>query len=253
MTQKQKSYEIEPAPPTTALAIPTAATRELTPAIWRMIGDMAPVMYQSHMFGVTSQAQAAAIMLKGYECGLSMTASFDFVKVILGKPELIPRGALALIHGSALIKRIEIKRLVDGKGAFAGYSCTMERVNGFEYTSQWTMEDAKRAGLIKDGSGWMNYPENMCLWRSVGFAADVVAPDVTAGMTTLMKAPEMYGVALTEGGDVIDATPVPTPSVTPLNQLLTEYPADAIMAANDGKIPMNDDEVALVRAKLQSA
>ena len=47
----------------------------------------------------------------------------------------------------------------------------------------------------------------MCLWRTVGFAADVVFPDVTAGMTTLMKAPEMYGVALTEGGDVIDATP----------------------------------------------
>ena len=33
--------------------IPTAATRELTPAIWRMIGEMAPVMYKAQLFGVT--------------------------------------------------------------------------------------------------------------------------------------------------------------------------------------------------------
>lgn len=247
MAPKQKL----PDEPTTALAtIPTAATRELTPAIWKMIGEMAPVMYASHMFGVTSQAQAAAIMLKGFECGLSMTASFDFVKIILGKPELIPRGALALIHGSALIKRIEIKRLTDNKGAFVGYSCTMERANGFEYTSQWTMDDAKRAGLIKDGSAWANYPENMCLWRAVGFAADVVAPDVTAGMTTLMKAPEMYGVALTEGGDVVDVTPVSVPSVDPLQELITQYGAEKILSVCGG-IPATPDEVEAARVKLE--
>lgn len=250
MAKPKEITTIDPAP-TTALVIQTAATRELTPAIWRMIGEMAPVLAKSRMLGVLRTEEAAAIMLKGYEMGLSMTASFDFVKVILGKPELIPRGALALLHGNPLMKSIEIKRL-EKDNKFYGYECTMTRVNDFTFTSRWTLDDAKRADLIKPDSGWVKYPENMCMWRAIGFAADVVAPDVTAGMTTLMKAPEMYGVALTEGGDVIEAQAVTVPSVSPLNELLEQFPADAIMAANNGNIPQTADEIAAVRAKLES-
>lgn len=230
--------------------VPTAATRELTPGIWAMIEKMSPVMHQAHLFGVTSPAQAAAIMLKGYELGLSMTASFELVQVIQGKPALSPRGAMAILLSSPLVEEIKIERL-DEKGTFTGYRCHMTRKNGFSFVGRFTMEDAKRAGLVKPDSGWMKYPENMCLWRAVGFAADVVFPDVTAGMTTLMKAPEMYGVALTEGGDIVDVQAHDVPSVDPLQQLVTQYGADAIMAANDGKIPTNG-EVERVRAKLEA-
>jgi hypothetical protein len=251
MTPKNKSSELATVDPVTALAIPTAATRELTPAIWKMIETMAPVMYQAHLFGVTSVAQAAAIMLKGYELGLSMTASFELVQVIQGKPALSPRGAMALLLSSPYIKGVEIKRLTDPKGAFVGYECTMTRANDFSFTGKFTLVDAQRAGLVKPDSGWDKYPENMCLWRAVGFAADVVAPDVTAGMTTLMKAPEMYGVALTEGGDVIDAPATSVvPSVDPLQELVTKYGAQAVMDANNGAIPTGE-QVAAVRAKLE--
>ncbi len=229
--------------------IPTAATRDLTPGVWRMIGEMAPVMYKSRLFGVLSPDQAAAIMLKGYELGLSVTASFEFVQVIQGKPSLSPRGAMAILLSSNLIGKIEIKRL-ENKDVFIGYECRMERNNGFAFTARFTMQDAMNAGLIKPDSGWAKYPENMCMWRAVGFAADVVAPDVTAGMTTMMKMPEAYGVALSESGDVIDTTPVSVSNVSPLNELLGQFPAEAIMAANDGKIPMTDEEIEAVRAKL---
>jgi hypothetical protein len=209
----------------------TAATRELTPSIWRMIETMAPVMYKAHLFGVQSPEQAAAIMLKGYELGLSMTASFELVQVIQGKPALSPRGAMALMLNNPCIEAITIERLTDKKGDFVGYTCTMSRNTGFTYTGKFTMEDAQRAQLVKPDSGWAKYPENMCLWRAVGFAADVVAPDVTAGMTTLMKAPEMYGVALTEGGDVVEvqAQPVNVPSIDPLQALIDQYGVQKIM------------------------
>ena len=231
--------------------VPTAATRELTPGIWAMIERMAPVMYKAHLFGVQSPEQAAAVMLKGYELGLSITASFEFVQVIDGKPALSPRGAMALLLSNPSVGKIDIKRLTDSKG-FTGYECTMTRANnGHTHTSKFSLEDAQRAGLMKPNSGWAKYPENMCLWRAIGFAADVVFPDVTAGMTTLMKAPEMYGVALTEGGDVVDVTPV-TVNTDPLQELVNEYGAEAVMSANDGKIPTNG-EVAEVRAKLEAA
>lgn len=236
----------DPAP----LAIQTAATRELTPAIWRMIGEMAPVMYKAHLFGVTSESQAAAIMLKGFELGLSTTASFEFIQVIQGKPALSPRGAMALLLSNPLVKGITIER-IDNKGVFIGYECRMERVNGFMFVGRFTMEDAMRAGLVKPDSGWAKYPENMCLWRAVGFAADVVFPDVSAGMTTLMKAPEMYGVALTEGGDVIqvEAQPV-TVNVDPLQALIDDFGAERIMA--ECGMPTTPEEIKAARVKLEA-
>jgi len=249
----------QPAQPITALAIQTAATRELTPGVWRMIGEMAPVMYKAHLFGVTSPDQAAAIMLKGYELGLSTTASFEFVQVIQGKPALSPRGAMALLLSNPLVKDIQIVKLTDNKtpdkskNKFVGYLCIMTRVSGFSYTSQFTLEDATRAGLDRPDSGWAKYPENMCLWRAVGFAADVVFPDITAGMTTLMKAPEMYGVALSEAGDVIDATPVAVPGKTQLEELINKYGAETILEKNGGLIPITTEEIETMKAKLESA
>jgi len=233
--------------PTTAI-IPTAATRELTPGIWSMIERMAPVMHKAHLFGVTSPEQAAAVMLKGYELGLSITASFELIQVIDGKPALSPRGAMAILLSSPLVAKIDITRLTDAKG-FTGYQCTMTRSNnGHTHTSKFTLEDAARAGLLKPNSGWVKYPENMCLWRAIGFAADVVFPDVTAGMTTLMKAPEMYGVALTEGEDVVD---VVATNIDPLQELVTQYGAGAVMAANNNAIPTNG-QVEEVRRKLEN-
>jgi hypothetical protein len=244
MTTKTKTTAIEKQK---TEIIPTAATRELTPGVWAMIEKMAPVMHKAHLFGVTSPDQAAAIMLKGYELGLSITASFELVQVIQGKPALSPRGAMAILLSHPAVQEIKIERITDEKKNFFGYQCHMTRKNGFSFVGAFTLEDARRAGLLKPDSGWVKYPENMCMWRAVGFAADVVFPDVTAGMTSLMKAPEMYGVALTQGGDVIDV-----PSVDPLQELVNDFGAERVMEANDGKIPTND-QVEEVRRKLQEA
>jgi hypothetical protein len=134
----------------------------------------------------------------------------------------------------------------------------MERTNQFAFTSRWTMEDAKRAGLVKADSGWVSYPENMCMWRAIGFCADVVAPDVTAGLTAFMKMPEKFGAAIDDSGDlVIDGnfkeTPVSAPAAAPLmslEQILNLVGPDAVLAANDGKFPETDEEVNTLVMKL---
>jgi hypothetical protein len=242
-------------------------SREVTPAIWEMVRSMAPVLHQARLFGVSSPEQAAAIMLKGYELGIGITASFELVQVVQGKPSLSPRGALALLHSAPEIKEIKIDRLVEGI-KFVGYKCYMKRSNGFEYTAQWTMEDAKRAGLVKPESGWANYPENMCMWRAIGFCADVVAPDITAGLTASMKMPEAFGGTIDNGGNlVIDGnardlvspeTVMPAAAVSPgpimtLDQLLSLFGPEAVLKANDGKFPSSDDEVNTLGLKLALA
>lgn len=231
--------------------------RFVMPSTLDMFDRLAPVLARSRLLGVMRAEEAYAIMLKGYEIGLSITASFEFVQVIQGKPSLSPRGAMALLLNNNAMEKPIINRLADAKGTFLGYECTMtRRDNGFTYTAKFTMEMAMKAGLVKADSGWAKYEENMCLWRAVGFAADVVAPDITAGMTTLMKMPEHYGVNLTEAGDVVDVTPIQSQPVTvsrSMNDLLSKWTPEQILTANDGKIPAISEEVEAVWQKLEAA
>lgn len=252
---------------TTALAV---TKPQITQDVWGMIQAIAPVMKDSRLFGVATTEQAAAVMLKGHELGLSLTASFEFIHVIESKPTLAPRGALALILQSPLCDGVEIKDEVDSKGDPVACTVIMKRKNGMTYTARFSMEDAKRADLIKDKSGWVKYPSLMMKWRAIGFAADVVFPDLLNGL----KRADELGADLTSGGDVIDGSwtnvgsqpsqvQPPTvvnnvtvsqsqPAYDPnrLNRLLVDYGAAAIMEANNGLIPGTNNELDAIELAL---
>ncbi len=243
---------------------------QLTPSVWQMITDIAPAMHQSRLFGITSPDQAKAIMLKGFELGLSLTASFEFIQVVQGKPAISPRGALAMIQNSPLCDGIKIEDLVGADGKPSACRVWMKRVNGFEYTVTWTMDDAQKAGVVKPDSGWSSYPANMLRWRAVGFCADVVFPDVIGGM----KRADEYGADLTPDGDVIEgswrAVAEPAQSTSPcsptepvvteapvniaitLDELVAKYGAEAVMLAAGGTIPGSDEDVAVAARVLEA-
>jgi hypothetical protein len=218
-----------------------------------MIEAISPAMHASRLFGVASKDQPAAIMLKGYVLGLSVTAAFEFIQVVQGKPTLSPRGALALLHQSGQLAGMKITE-EDGK-------CTvwMKRTSGFEYETTFTLEDAKKAGLVKDGGAWIMYQANMLRWRAVGFCADVVFPDVLGGM----KRADEFGAMVNESGDVVEGqwtvqeTPstvveqqIVVPAVT-LQELVEKYGAEAVMVACEGKIPATNEEVFTAAEKLE--
>jgi len=232
----------------------------LTPDTWKMIQSVAPAMHQARLFGVASAEQAMAVMLKGYELGLGLAASFEFIQVVEGKPTISPRGALALIMQSSLCAGVKIDDIQDEKGNPTACTVWMKRANGFEYTATWTMEDARRTGNVKAKGAWESYPANMLRWRAVGFCADVVFPDVIGGL----KRADEFGADLTPDGDVIDTTwRTVTPSaetstpaaqitsaVLTLPDLVARYSAEGIMAANGGRIPATQDEIDAVATAL---
>ena len=245
----------------------------ITNETWQTIQSIAPVAQASRMFGVTEQ-QAAIVMLKGHELGLGLASAFEFIHVIDDKPSLSPKGALALIHNSGELENLEIADMEDPKTK-APSKCrvTMKRKNGFEYTVEFSMDDAQRAGVVKSGSGWEKYPANMLRWRAVGYCADVVFPDVTGGMYQ----PEELGAVVDQEGDPIISTPaniidgvardVPAKAVTQVDQpksakkeavvtletiIGAGFTPDKIMAANDGRIPANQKEYNEVWEKLNS-
>lgn len=238
---------------TTALA-----KRQLTPDIWQMIQSIAPTMKDARLFGVATPEQAAAIMLKGHELGLSFTASFEFIHVIEGRPSLSPRGALALILQSPECAGVEIEDISEG-GKPSACKVTMKRKNGLIYTATFSMEDATRAGLVKKDSGWDKYPALMMKWRAIGFAADVVFPDVIGGM----KRADELGADLTPTGEVIEGSWTPasaivsgpqqtaTPTQITIADLTSQYSPAQIMEANEGRIPATKEELELVAERLR--
>ena len=236
--------------------------QQLTPDMWRMIAEIAPTMAQSRLFGVATPEQAASIMLKGYELGLSLTASFEFIHIIDGKPGLSPRGALALIQQDTNFGGLEVKDITDTNGQPYACRVTMTRKNGFSYTVEFNMEDAKRADLVKKSGGWEKYPANMLRWRAIGYAADVVFPDVLGGM----KRVDELGGAITSKGDfnaleepvsdfVIenDKTYVEPQNNAPqtivpaygfgIARLLEAASQVDILEANNGQLPITDEQV----------
>lgn len=241
----------------TALTTTTPTRKELTPSTWQMIQAIAPSMYSSRLFGVANEAQAAAIMLKGYELGLSLTAAFEFVHIIQGKPSISPRGMLALIYQSGQLESMKIED--DGKKC----EVHMKRTNGIEHMAVFSMDDAKAADLIKPDGGWAKYPKQMRQWRAIGFCADVVFPDILS-----VKRSDEYGADLTPQGDVIEGswsvTPPPaTPPVTKvprpvqpadmLNDLVQQFGAQRVMEAAGGKIPSTLEEIEATRVVLSTA
>jgi hypothetical protein len=251
------------------------SNREVTPQVFHQVQELAPVMHLSRIMGVGSPEQAMAVMLKGYELGMSLTTSFEFIQIVDGRPSLSPRGALALLHNSKEIEALKITRLVDAKGQFFGFECYLKRKGGFEHTAKFTLDDARKAGLVKPGGNWEKYPENMCQWRSIGFCVDVVAPDITGGLTTFLKMPETENVQVSDTGDwiqtetrVIDTKPAfdvnkaiaelgfppdkpkekpvvieQKPQPITLDELLSNFGAEKILSVNKGKIPGTDEEV----------
>jgi hypothetical protein len=269
----------------TAIAI----RKPITPEVWQMVQSIAPVTAASRMFGVTKE-QAAVIMLTGYELGLGLISAFKFIHLINGKPSISPQGALALIHKSGLLESFEIVDEVDEKGEPTGCKITMKRKNGLEYTTRFTLEDAKRAGLLgKDN--WQNYPGNMSRWRTFGYCMDVLFPDVAGGMYR----PEELGADVDEKGEpllnnwqvekpVVTTTPLPEPTervvvvksepekiieqvveqvespkeekpevkkVPVLSDLIEKHGAQAILDVL-GRIPATDDELVTVAENLES-
>lgn len=249
-----------------------AIRNEVSLDLWNVIKEIAPVAKDSRLFGVATAEQAMMVMLKGKELGLSLTASFEFVTVIEGKPALIPRGALALILNSPMLDGLEIKDEVAQDGKPTACTVTMKRKNGFTYTARFSMEDAQRAGLVKTGSGWEKYPANMMRARAIGFCADIVFPDVLGGL----KRADELGADLTADGNIIEgswkqvgsqpqatianpghATGLQSGGVgqvdpaTRLNDLVTTYGAEAVMKANGGRIPATNDDLDRVERELE--
>lgn len=103
-----------------------------------------------------------SIMLYAKELGICpMTALFGGMRNVQGKIEVSPQQMNAMIRRAGH-KIIEVE--------LTNLSCTLKGVRkdtGETIIVNFTMEDARRAGLVKDGGGWTKYPQDLLFARAL--------------------------------------------------------------------------------------
>ncbi|MGE5683053.1 MAG: hypothetical protein ACM34K_19500 [Bacillota bacterium] len=117
-------------------------------------------------------------MFKSQELGLPALEGLSGMAVINGKVTLQGNLLLALINRSNKAKKI----VIDEQDNYC--SVTMSRRDyEFEYTFVFSMDDAKKAGLL-DKQIWRQYTKTMLKWRAVSGCARVVFSDIIGGLYT---------------------------------------------------------------------
>lgn len=150
--------------------------------------------------GINPQATMLAIMLTGREMGLSpMEAVRSFYLAPGGQLGLYYTAMLAIMLRKGFKVKWDIDTATQAQGLFT-------RPDGQFYLAQFTIEQAKRAGLVRPDSNWIKYPENMLRARCTANAWRLLAGDLAGGATLYAKEEldDLYS-----GGNIVDAEPEP--------------------------------------------
>ena len=166
------------------------------------IMDAAQMMGQGGLLPKGMSWQGAAwLMQVGSEYGWGPGKSMQLLYVVQNRVTLSADGAVALVMQAHpdwrfsydVTDAVATVTVVDGQGEVRA-------------KVTFSMEDAKRAGLLNKGGPWVQYPRNMLLARAKSMAARLAAPDAVGG---LYSPEEMGAQTDTEGKSeprVIEAT-----------------------------------------------
>lgn len=191
--------------------------KPIEPADLAEVMTFAQIAVKSSTFGLKNVEEAAFRILYGRELGLSAWASIMGVQMIQGQPSLKAATAAALIRRSGVYDFAEVEATPS--------SCELAffRHGKQVGTTRFTLDDAKRAGLVRDGSGWAKYPGDMCFARALMRGFRRFCSDLTLG--PIYDAEELTsGVADVDVIDVEIAPAEPAP-VQPVVEVKAAKPA----------------------------
>jgi hypothetical protein len=155
-----------------------------------MSAELVPVDYNS-LLGLAEQiaksplmpaayrgkpADAAIAMLYGSECGLPPMTSLQRIVVVNGRPGLDAQGMVALIRSRG--------HHITGEVANDSAEVYGKRGdNGDEMSVTFTIDDAKRAGLVSSGGNYTKYPSDMLWSKAVSRLGRRLFADVLMGFS----------------------------------------------------------------------
>lgn len=140
------------------------------------IERMAQAVAKSQLFGVKNQEQAFALMLVAQAEGMHPAIAARDYHVINGRPTLKSDAMLARFQTAG--GSIKWKELSETKAV-----ATFSHPQGGTVDIAWTLDMAKRAGLLKNPT-WNSYPRSMLRARCISEGIRTVFPGVVAGYYT---------------------------------------------------------------------
>lgn len=151
-----------------------------TTAEWDMLKEQAKMLLTTKFLPsyITTAEQAIAIALKGRELGIPIMQSFSHINIVQGKPCASAELMMALIYKNCPKAKIQFKVTNNEK-------CVIQAARpGTEPTEfSFTIEDAKKAGLVKVGGPWDKYAQSMLRARCISSVARALFPDAISGVS----------------------------------------------------------------------
>lgn len=116
----------------------------------------------------------------GFQVGLSPLQSIQSIAVINGMPSMFGDSLLAVVQAHRDYEWI--KESIVGEGDNRKAVCIVKRKNHDEHTSEFSIDDAKKAKLWGKTGPWSEYPMRMLTWRARGFALRNTFADALKGI-----------------------------------------------------------------------
>lgn len=126
-----------------------------------------------------SPEKCFAAIYKGATLGLDAFTSLQRISVINGRATIWGDTALALVRSSGLLESFE-ETLEDKEGKLKAI-CIVKRFNEKLHISEFSQEDANKAGLWDKGV-WKSYPKRMLKYRARAYALRDIFADVLDGL-----------------------------------------------------------------------
>lgn len=130
---------------------------------------------------------------KGLEVGLSPMAAVETIAVINGRASLWGDGMLALVQAHPAYEAIDEGQSTEKEGV-----CRVKRKGEAWYEQRFSLEDAKRAGLLGKAGPWTQYTKRMLQLRARGFALRDKFADALKGMIAAEEALDIQAEVVRE-------------------------------------------------------
>lgn len=163
---------------------------------------VANALFKSGLFpNVKNSYGAFAITQYGSELGIGPMTSLQTMAIVSGK---ICMGAQMMLS-LAIKSGVSFKIIKDDNN-----ECQIHFKRGeLEYTSSFSIAEAKQAGIYRDQSGWTKYPRDMLYWRTVTRGLRRVCPDVITGLYAIEELQDAIPLnAKVEEAQVVEEVPM---------------------------------------------
>lgn len=191
--------------------LPQKQSFSLTPQTLDEAMQFAGMMSKSNIVPKDYQGNPGNVLVAvqwGMELGLQPLQAMQNIAVINGRPSIWGDAMLAIVRGSGLLE--SIKEDISETGAV----CTIKRRGEDAVSREFTIEDAKRAGLYGKQGPWQQHPKRMMQMRARAFALRDVFPDVLRGVNIAEEDRDMPVEKDMGAAEVVDTPQAPSASKT---------------------------------------